>query len=231
MSVDENFWVQDPCILLTNIKLFPTSDMTRDEKLNTLTRLALLAAAGLYFWQYEYWFTFLIIALLVVVLMKYAGKKEGYGIKSEGTTEKTTLTPGGQTPIDLKEEFTLTPTYASPDLHTTTLAPLFSEEWSVYPPAYDIYVNTPPDLSFAEPLNPQSYPYGQYLTRTNLLPSDEMASHLLNGGQRQAREYANSAFLRHTLAHRENMTRLYKKRLARRFRNSCADSFSPFSSY
>jgi hypothetical protein len=103
MSTDEKFWASDPCILLTNIRLFPLNDMTRDEKLNALTRLALLVAAGLYFYGQEHWFTFLIIALLVIVLMKYAGKKEGYGIKNEPTTEKATPTPGGQTPIDLKE--------------------------------------------------------------------------------------------------------------------------------
>jgi hypothetical protein len=55
---------------------------------------------------------------------------------------------------------------------------------------------------------------------------------MLNGGPKQAREYVNSAFTRHTLAYRDNLTRLYKKRLARRFRNSNVyDTFSPYSSY
>jgi len=75
------------------------------------------------------------------------------------------------------------------------------------------------------------YPYGQYLTRTNLLPSDEEATHMLNGGPRQAREYVNSNFARHTIAFRENMTRLYKKKLARRFRSNNNDVFSPFQGY
>ncbi|HMP28140.1 MAG TPA: hypothetical protein PKD85_00985 [Saprospiraceae bacterium] len=216
MSV-EKFWTEDPCVLFSNLKFLPTSNMSRDEKLNALTRLTLIVAAGLYFAKYEFWFTFLIIAILLIVLLKYAGVKDG---KQSGDSD------------DNKEEFTLTPTYASPDLHTTTLAPLFSEEWQIYPPAYDIYVNDPdPNITFQEPLNPQMYPYGQYLTRTNLLPSDEYGSHMLNGGPRQAREYANSAFLRHRLGFQENMSRLYKKKLARRFRSNCNDTFSPFQSY
>jgi Family of unknown function (DUF5762) len=215
----EKFWTEDPCILLSNLKFLPTADMTRDEKLNALTRLTLIVAAGFYFAKYEFWFTFLIIAILLIVLLKYAGVKDKSA--PEGDKEETE-----------KEEFTLTPTYASPDLHTTTLAPLFSEEWQIYPPAYDIYVNDPdPNVTFQEPLNPQMYPYGQYLTRTNLLPSDEYGTHMLNGGPRQAREYANSAFVRHRLGFQENMTRLYKKKLARRFRNNTQDTFSPFQSY
>lgn len=225
----EKFWTEDPCTLLTNIRLFPMKDMTRDEKLNAITRLAIAGSAAMYFMKYDYWFTFLLLALLAIVLMKFCVKQEGFTM-STGTGE--TLVDGVDAVGEgLREDFTLVPTYANPDMHTTTIAPLFSEEWQVYPPAYDIYVNTPPDVTFKAPLNPQSYPYGQYLTRTNLLPSDEYATHTLNGGPRQAREYVNSAFLRNTLAYRENMSRLYKKKLARRWRNSCNDTFSPFNSY
>jgi hypothetical protein len=191
--------------------------MTKDEKLNALTRLAIIVSAVLYYMQYEHWFTLLILSLLVVVLIKFASKDEGFTAKKD----------------DTKEEFTLVPTYASPDLHVTTISPLFSEEWQILPPQEDLYVNTPPTgRTFEEPYPVQTYPVGQYLTRTNLLPSDEYATHMLAGGPKQARDYVNSAFLRHDLGFRENMTRLYKKKLARRFRNSGTyDVFSPFSSY
>ena len=212
MSEKEKFFIDDPCVLFTNIRLFPLASMTKDEKLNALTRLSIAIAAVLYFMKYEYWLTFLILAILIVVLLKYASTK-------------------GETNTTVKEDFTLVPTYASPDLQTTTVAPVFAEEWQIQPPAYDLYVNTPPAVKFEEPLMPQSYPLGQYLTRTNLLPSDEAATHMLNGGPRQAREYVNGAFLRHELAYRENMTRLYKKRLARRYRHNTNDVFSPFHSY
>lgn len=223
----EKFWTEDPCILFTNIRLFPLQEMTRDEKLNAVTRLSIAGAAVMYFMKYEFWFTFLLLALIAILLMKFCSKQESFS-----TGEKNI----GETPVNLnsdstREDFTLVPTYANPDMHTTTIAPLFSEEWQIYPPAYDVYVNTPPDVTFKAPLQPQLYPYGQYLTRTNLLPSDEYATHTLNGGPRQAREYVNGAFLRHTLGFRENMSRLYKKKLARRFRANCNETFSPFNSY
>jgi hypothetical protein len=212
-SVGEKFWVDDPTVLVKNLMIFPLPTMSKNQKLNALTRLAVVISTTLYFMNYEYWFTFLVLSLLAIILLKYAKPEEDF-------TETK------------KEDFTLVPTYANPDYHTTTVAPLFAEEWQIYPPAYDLYTNTPPTgVTFAEPLTPQSYPYGQYLTRTNLLPSDEYGTHMLNGGVRQAKEYVNTAFLRHTMAHREEMTRLYKKKLARRFRMNQNDTFSPFQGY
>lgn len=213
---EEIFWVDDPCVLFRNVRIFPLPDMTKTEKLNALTRLTIVVSGVLYTLQYEYWFTFLVLSLLSILLLKYAMK----GTAKDGS--------------DAKEDFTLVPTYANPDYHTTTVAPLFAEEWQIYPPAYDLYENqAPTGLTFQEPLNPQSYPYGQFLTRTNLLPSDEYGTHMLNGGPKQAREYVNTSFIRHDMAFREEMTRLHKKSLARRFRHNGGlnDTFSPYSSY
>ncbi len=210
---NERFWVEDPCVLLINIKPIPLPSMTKNEKLNALTRMAIITSGVLYAFKYEYWFSFLILSVLAILLLKYMGKKDDVD--------------------DVKEGFTVVPTYANPDYQTTTVAPLFAEEWQIYPPAYDLYENQPPDITFEEPMTPQSYPYGQYLTRTNLLPSDEYGTHMLNGGSKQAREYVNNSFLRHDMAHREEMTRLYKKKLERRFKHSSGigDTFSPFSGY
>jgi hypothetical protein len=208
----ENFWADDPCVLFTNIKLLPMASMTHDEKLNVLTRLVIIASVVFYFMKYEFWFNFLLLGLLLIVLIKFVvlDKRDKPG---------------------KKEDFTLVPTYANPDMHTTTVAPLFSEEWQIYPPSYDLYTNTPPEATFSEPLMPQSYPYGQYLTRTNLLPSDEYASRMLNGGPKEARSYINNAFMRNELGYRENLTRLYKLGIARRFRANSNETFSPYRSY
>lgn len=206
---EEKFFVDSPLVLVTNIYLFPKADMSLNSKLNALARLCIVISGALYYMKYEHWLTFLIGSLLAIVLLKVYYTNQGK-----------------------KEDFTLVPTYPNPDMNTTTVAPLFAEEWQIEPPAYDLYTNTPPDVSFQAPPSPQVYPYMQLLTKSNLLPSDEYASHMLNGGPKQAREYVNGAFMRHTLAHRDNMTRLYKKRLANRFRNSTVyDTFSPYSSY
>jgi hypothetical protein len=210
MGDSEKFFVDSPVVLVENIRLFPTATMTMDEKLNALARLCIVISVGLYFMKYEHWLTFLIASILAIVLLKVYYSRDGK-----------------------KEDFTLVPTYPNPDMQTTTVSPLFAEEWqNGEPPAYDLYTNTPPDVSFQEPLSPKVYPYSQYLTRTNLLPKDEYSSQLLNGGPKQAREYVNGAFMRHDLAYRDNMTRLYKKKLQRRFRHlNTFDAFSPFHSY
>lgn len=213
-SNQEKFWTDDPCILLhvnSPCKIIPNKTMSKDEKLNSITRLVILISLGLYLMDYQHWSLFLLSGLVLLIFVRsYLDRKDS---KNE------------------KEGFTVVPTYQGLNLQQTTVAPLFSEEWQMYPPAYDLYTNVPPPCTFQEPLTPQSYPYGQYLTRTNLLPSDEYATHMLNGGTKNAREYANSAFLRHDLAFRDNMTRLYKKQIDRRFRQNCSDTFSPYTSY
>ena len=219
------FWAKDPCALFQSYSIFPTPEMSKNEKLNALTRLIICITAIMYYMKYEFWFTFLILALLLIVILAYAGGNGESFQLSE--TLKNTEEPQ-------IEKFTVTPTYVGTDFQQTVVSPTFSEEWQIPPPAYDIYTNVPPlndPQTFETPLKPQSYPYGQYLTRTNLLPSDEYYTQLGCGGARSARSYVNSTYLRNDLAFRENMTRLYKKRLNRRFRHNCNDTFSPYMSY
>lgn len=207
----DKFWVEDTCILFTNPQIFPTPSMSRNEKLNSLTRLAIVISVVLYIMKYEYWLPFLLISVLAIVLLKYAGK-----IKDEVE----------------KEHFTIVPTYLAPDFEQTIVPPLFAEEWQILPPAYDLYSQVPPDITFKEPLRPQAYPYGQYLTRTTLIPGQEAAVHMLNGSLRDAREYVNNSFLRNDLAFRDNISRIYKKKLEKRFRNyQTQDTISPYHSY
>jgi len=211
------FWLENPCNLLMDISLFPSKGMSKAEKLNALTRLAIVIAIVMYFMKYEHWLMFLVLAVLILIVLYYCHSKEN--------SQET-----------LKEDFTIVPTYVGTDFQQTIVSPTFSEEWQVPPPAYDIYTQVPHPQgrggqTFEQPLKPQSYPYGQYLTRTNLLPSDEYYTHLGCGGPRTAREYVNSTFLRHDLARRENLTRIFKKKLNRRFRHNCQDTFSPYHSY
>jgi len=202
------FWVESPCALVKDTSIFPTQSMTKDEKLNALTRLVIIVALIMLFFDNNWWLCFLLVSIIAIILVKF------------------------NTQPSQKEGFTMTPTYNSPDFQQTVISPSFAEEWQIPPPAYDLYTMIPKPDIFEEPLKPQSYPYGQYLTRTNLLPSDEYYTHQLCGGQREAREYANSAWLRNSLAFRENMTRLYKKKLERRYRHTNVhDTFSPYSGY
>jgi Family of unknown function (DUF5762) len=206
------FWIEDPCILFTDLVFFPTANMTREEKLNALTRLAIVITIGLYAMNYDYWLIFLLLAILLIIIAQYTSKYR-----------------------ETREEgFTIVPTRIGDDFQSTVVAPLFAEEQRVPPPAYDMYSNVEfVDIPFEEPIRPQAFPYGQYLTSTNLLPSDEYyIRQNPTGGAKSAREYVNSAFMRHDMANRENLTRIYKKSLQRRFRhNYLNDNFSPFHSY
>lgn len=247
---DVNFWVEDPCELFSSWAILPTTKMSKQEKLNALTRLVLVTAVIMYALKYDMWLTFLILALLLLVVLNYGTKEgtfEGYK-KDEPYSHHTDVKDEdkddgyvemlheqdntAETQLPSVEHFSVTPTYTGTDFNQTVVPPTYAEEWQIPPPAYDLYTNVPYPDSFETPLRPQSYPYGQYLTKTNLLPSDEYYTHLGCGGARSAREYANSAFLRHDLARRENLTRIYKKKLARRYRhNGSNDVFSPFTSY
>lgn len=206
------FWVEDPCILFSDLVFFPTAGMTREQKLNALTRLAVSISVGMYIAEYKHWSTFLLGSVLFIVVVEYAEKAK----------QKS------------KEGFTIVPTRIGDDFHETVVAPVFAEEVRVPPPAYEMESQVDfTDIPFEAPIRPQSYPYGQYLTRTNLMPSDEYLIHMNpSGGTKNAREFANSSFTKHTMAFRENMTRMHKKSLDRRFRhNVIGDSFSPFTSY
>lgn len=211
MSSSE-FWLQEPCILFTDFVILPNKSMTKAEQLNALTRLVILATIILYFVGYKHWLTFLIATLLIIIFLNYlpCNSKSSQNI----------------------ENFTLTPTYFSvSNPNQTTVAPLFAEEWQIYPPAYDIQTEPIVDETFDDVLVPQQYPYGQYLTKTNLLPTDDFYVRQMDGGTTKAREYVNSSFTRNTLAHRDNMMRLYKKQIARRFRQNYNDTVSPYTSY
>jgi hypothetical protein len=213
--VPTKFWLEDPSILFTDLVFFPCTGMTREEKLNALTRLSVVISLVLFAMDYQYWYVFLLASILIIVMAQYTAKARD----------------------EKQESFTIVPTRINDDFTSTVVAPVFAEEHRVPPPAYDMYdgsIQSLEDIPFEEPIRPQSYPYGQYLNRLNLLPGDEYLINLgASGGAESAREFANSAFMRNRLAFQENMTRIYKKKLDRRFRHSGAtgDSFSPFSSY
>lgn len=218
MGEPEKFWAEDPCALATRLELFPTAPMSKNRKLNALTRLAAVLALVMALLKQPHAGTFLLAALLVVVLLKFApcGKSDG----GDGQ---------GSTPI---EEFTRTPTYVNSDFHQTIVSPTYAEEWQIPPPAYDIYDSYPVPEPPVEPLKPQSYPYGQYRTVTNeLVPADSYVVDQMCGGAQPAREMANDYWTRQSLAFRDNMTRLFKLKLNRRFRQNCASTWDSFSSY
>lgn len=208
------FWAEDPCVLFQNFTIFPTAQMSREQKLNTISRLVIVISIVMFAFGYQNWLNFILAAFLIIFLINYMGR----GILPEN--------------INIQEHFTVPPTFNSIDFQQTTVAPLFAEEWQIIPPSYDLVSSIPkPPIEQTPVLPPSVFPYGQVLSNTNLLPADEHLVRQLDGSTRNAREYVNSTFLRNDLAERDNLTRIYKKKLERRFRQNCSGSFGAYSSY
>lgn len=106
----EKFWVKNPCDLFSSGSIFPTQNKTINKNLNSLTRLALVIAIIMAAFGNKQWIFFLAAAILLIVLLKYGGRR---------------ATP---------EYFTRTPTYVSDDFHQTVVPPLYAEEWQIPPP-------------------------------------------------------------------------------------------------
>lgn len=213
----ERFWVEDISILFNRIQLIPTTNMTKPEQMNILTRLIIIATIILWFCKWQWWKEFAFISIITVIIFNY---------------NKI----GCDTTAPIREGFTVTPTFGpnDPALAQTYISPLYAEEWQVNPELRStrtlktgVKKTYPSSTTLFLNQKPRSYPYGQYLTSTNLLPSSEaqLAAASQSGkgmmnksmGLTSAREFANSEFLRNDLAFRENMMTTYKRKLNRRY--------------
>ena len=204
--MEESFWLNgDFSVLFTNPKLIPSSKFSLGENLNIYSRLLFLSTGFLLISGWEHTALFFLAGMILILAVAY--------IK------------GGN-----KQNFTITPTYPSTDFTNITVSPSYSEEWQVNPAGIDYTDNVvgDPQYEFEEPVNPQEKPYGQYLTNTNFLPTDDAYINQI-GTKNGAITYMNSAFLRHDLGFRDNMTRISKLKLKNRFRHNTNDTFSPYS--
>jgi hypothetical protein len=212
---DTKFWMDDPSVLLKEFCIFPRRDYNTNKNLNCLTILVVVTSAVLLLLKLPANYVLiggLIALVLIAALAKCGGDKEG---------------------------FARDPHYVDDDFIQTNVTPLVAEEWQFNPPAYELVSSVasdgrdPRQREFGKEyyMEPPFAPYRQYLTRTNLMPNDEAESRLFGGGVTGARTFMNDAFTRHTVAFREDMTRLYKKINNRRFRNLGYDLISPYSSY
>jgi hypothetical protein len=156
------------------------------------------------------------------------------------------------------EGFSVPPTYDGINYQETVLAPAFAEEWQIPPVTYDMVDEVFDNVSDTygptrvQPRPVNGYyqdsdryvklgnmtrakdslemdPYGQYLTTTNQLPQDEIAMRQ-RGTLSTAREWANDAFTRHRNAYQEDMERIQKKKIARRYSQNLYTVSSAYTS-
>lgn len=239
--MNEKFWTEDPFELF-QIKIVPKRNMTLAEKLNILTRYVIVLSFLLGALP-------TLVALLLIVIFYHSQKTVAdkiilneYGGRINSPTGRinTHAIPG------LEPYVSPLTSNQNPYGELTYSAPVYSEEWQINPQTYeDREVSRRPyidNISYlGDPL--AAKPYGQYLTDMNpnveiLRTTDvnflnsESDKLRRNGSLKEARDYANSNFVKNAVAYRDTMISVHKNRLNRRYLcNSANDTFSPYYSY
>ena len=112
----------------------------------------------------------------------------------------------------------------------TVTAPIFAEQWRIRPFQYDEYSQPvqQPSASVNKIEDPRNYPYGQLLSKTNILPRDEARIALWVGEEPIAVSYLNSSFTRQAMEFRNSMSEIMKRKQAVRYKNNPYNYFAPY---
>jgi hypothetical protein len=88
----EEFWLKDPSVLISNLTVIPNHEMTVNEKLNALTRLLFVTCLGLHLLEFNNTFIILGAGLLLVVAVysqqEYNKPKKTENFKPETSNSK-----------------------------------------------------------------------------------------------------------------------------------------------
>lgn len=227
---DDKFWLEDLSILLKEPSIIPTSCMSRTQKLNSLSRLVIVISVGMYFMEYKDWLKFLLIslAIIIVIYISTRDKNDSNQPKNIENYQGVNTAQGLSTFIPNGPLSTSIP-----------IQPVFSESIRNPPHRYDVVemVEDPVEIvsglgDGTSQVDPRSYPYGQYLSKTNHLPSDEFAMRTNpTGSLHHAVTYANNTYLVNDIKNREELLKIHKTKLNRRFRSCTNKIVSPYSSY
>lgn len=112
----------------------------------------------------------------------------------------------------------------------TVTAPIYAEQWRIRPFQYDEFsqLAEPPAVEVNKIDDPRNYPYGQLLSRTNVLPRDEARIALWAVEEPMAVAYMNSAFVRQDIAFHDSMGEIMRRKQAIRYKNNPYNSFAPY---
>lgn len=207
----QKFWLDDPAILIKDFTLTMNKDNCSDMnlKLNILTRIIFIITIIMYAVEFEYWYFFLGISLLIIFGLKIVSCKS----------------------IEVKEHFSIPPTYIDGAEPMTTVAPLFAEEWQIPPPIYNEYTNSPLNPKCNENFDyiEDTPVFGQYIGPNNLFPYQrtDVASMTLN----DSKLFMNDSFTDDALKFRNDMSRNFINKMNRIYKNGCYDQISPYDSY
>ncbi len=75
----KKLWIYDPCGLFNNMfNIIPNPNMSKIEKVNTLTRLVLWIFLILVFFKYPKSLEFLMLSIIIILLLYFITTKEGF---------------------------------------------------------------------------------------------------------------------------------------------------------
>jgi len=151
MVSPEPFWLDSPSILLTNLELVPTCDMTKEERLNAITRLLLIVSFILFILvKSSLWLTVLVSGLVVILIIYFFNVKRRQGFRMR------------------------------PSLYAPVVGALVSTKATVGVNTVSPLINTVAPVIAPTPLNPQRFVHtGTVGTETKLKPRTTICN--LNG--------------------------------------------------
>ena len=82
------FWLENPFVLLKDIKFIPKSTMSKEEQMNCITRLVIFLFLLLYLANYKHSFLFFILSIIFIIILYYLQKRQ---MTTENYTPKSYL--------------------------------------------------------------------------------------------------------------------------------------------
>lgn len=87
----QKVWLEDISAIVECPSVIPNKRMTRNEKINTITRLVLLIFAFMLLVNYRYSLNFIVLALLIILILYFINTKEYYKTMDEPTRYRNPL--------------------------------------------------------------------------------------------------------------------------------------------
>jgi len=88
---NKKIWIEDICALFDNGDLLPTKTMSRNEKMNSITRMILVIFSAMVVLKYPYTLNFLCLSIIIILILYFLTVKEYYGDMDHPTVYKNPL--------------------------------------------------------------------------------------------------------------------------------------------
>jgi hypothetical protein len=234
--MNNHFWIFNLCEIIGDMSLVPISNNLNDN-LNIISRIIFIiiifAILARKINLFLIFLCFLLIIIFIGLIMHSSNQKENY--KEDFSCNKTcNLSPVNYSTENFEPKPTLTPIkYSEENLENLQDLEDFENLENFEDEFVEEFVDFYPqnDYQYTEQFESLFPVYGQYMTRTNLLPGDEDALRCM-AGKNQAVSFHNNSIHQYETGFRNNLISNYGRKLDRenfRFTHgSQAHNFDPY---